>query len=230
MDKLTAKQKKWLAAAIIALYVALTAALCTFAGDPLLRYAREPELFREWVAEQGAWSAVIYVAAMFLTVVAAVIPGEPMEICGGYAFGAVWGTVLCLLATALASAAIFAMVRHWGVALVEVFFSREKIQSLRFLHSSPQRNLLMWIIFTVPGTPKDLLCYVAGLTDLHWRHWMAMCTLGRIPSVITSTVGGDAVGMENYRFAIWVFAITLALSGIGWCIYRRIARKQESRE
>lgn len=59
-----------------------------------------------------------------LQVLVAIIPGEPLEIAGGYAFGAVWGTVLCLLGAFLGSAAVFAVVRKWGVPLVEVFFHR----------------------------------------------------------------------------------------------------------
>ena len=64
-------------------------------------------------------------------------------------------------------------VRRFGRELVEVFFPKEKIESLRFLQSSPKRDLLFWIVFVVPGTPKDLLCYFAGLTDLSWGKWLA---------------------------------------------------------
>lgn len=71
------------------------------------------------------------------------------------------------------------------------------------MQSSPKRDLLFWIVFVVPGTPKDLLCYFAGLTDLSWGKWLLICSAGRLPSIITSTVGGSAVGGRQYLFAIW---------------------------
>ena len=72
-----------------------------------------------------------------------------------------------LVAVLLGSVTVFALVRRWGRGLVEVFFPADKLEKLHFLlHTSPKRTALFWLIFTVPGTPKDLLCYFAGLTDL----------------------------------------------------------------
>ena len=157
-------------------------------------------------------------------------PGEPLEISGGYAFGAVQGTVLCMLGAFLGSVVVFAFVRRFGRELVEVFFPKEKIESLRFLQSSPKRDLLFWIVFVVPGTPKDLLCYFAGLTDLSWGKWLLICSAGRLPSIITSTVGGSAVGGRQYLFAILVFAGTMALSAVGLLIYRGLCRRHEKKQ
>lgn len=229
MDKhsFTPKQKKMIAGIAIAIFVLLTAVVGWFIGRPMLRFAQQPELFRDWVDSHGIWGKMAYVGMVLLQVLVAVIPGEPLEISGGYAFGAVWGTVLCLMGAVLGSLLVFAFVRRWGIALVEVFFPREKLQSLRFLQSSPKRDALFWLIFTVPGTPKDLLCYFVGLTDLNWRKWLLICTIGRIPSIITSTVGGNALGTSDYRFALLVFALTFLISGGGWLIYRAICRRNE---
>lgn len=95
----------------------------------------------------------------------------------------------------LGSVTVFALVRRWGRGLVEVFFPADKLEKLHFLlHTSPKRTALFWLIFTVPGTPKDLLCYFAGLTDLPWGTWLLIATVGRLPSIVTSTVGGSAPG------------------------------------
>ncbi|MBQ7485142.1 MAG: TVP38/TMEM64 family protein [Oscillospiraceae bacterium] len=222
---LTDRQKKFLAAGAMAVLAVFSAAVFWFVGRPMIRFARQPELFRQWVAQHGVWGKLAYVGMMVLQVLVAVIPGEPLEMCGGYAFGALWGTLLCLAGATLGSLLVFALVRRWGTALVEVFFSREKLQSLSFLHSSPKRDVIFWLIFTVPGTPKDLLCYFAGLTDLPWGKWILICTIGRIPSVITSTVGGHALGGQHYLFAAVTFAATMAVSGAGLLIYRAVLRR-----
>lgn len=84
----------------------------------------------------------------------AVIPGEPLEIAAGYAFGAVEGTILCVLGTFLGGILVFLLVRRFGLRAVEIFFSPEKLQRLRFLHK--ERRLARWVflIFFLPGTPK----------------------------------------------------------------------------
>ena len=230
MDKstLTEKQKKRLAAGAVVIFILFSAAVFWFVGRPMIRFARQPELFRAWVEQRGVWGKLAYVGMVLLQVLVAVIPGEPLEICGGYAFGALWGTVLCLLGALLGSVAVFAFVRRFGQPLVEVFFPREKLESLRFLHSSPRRDALLWLIFTVPGTPKDLLCYFAGLTDLSWGRWLLISSVGRIPSIVTSTIGGDALGVQNYQFALIAFAVTLAISGVGLLIYRAVCRRHEN--
>ena len=77
----------------------------------------------------------------------------------------------------------------------------------------------------LPGTPKDLLSYFAGLTDIRFPVWLLICSFGRIPSIITSIVGGDALGEGNYTYAILVFAVTLAVSGVGLFVYNQICLK-----
>lgn len=182
MDKhvFTDKQKKLIAWAAIAIFLLLSAAVGWFIGRPLVRFASRPEEFRLWVDGHGLLGMAAYVGMVFLQVVVAVIPGEPLEISGGYAFGALRGSVLCLLGGVLGSVAVFALVRRFGRELVEIFFPREKLEKLKFLQSSPKRDALFWLIFTVPGTPKDLLCYFAGLTDLSWGKWLLLCTVGRL--------------------------------------------------
>ena len=133
--------------------------------------------------------------------------------------------MLCLLGGVLGSVAVFALVRRFGRELVEIFFPREKLEKLKFLQSSPKRDALFWLIFTVPGTPKDLLCYFAGLTDLPWGTWLLIATVGRLPSIVTSTVGGSALGEQNYRAAVIAFALALAVAGVGYVIYRAVCRR-----
>lgn len=225
---LTPQQKKTLSLAAVVIFLLATAAVAWFVGRPMIHFARRPELFRAWVESHGVWGPVAYAAMVFLQVIVAVIPGEPLEIVGGYAFGAWWGTVLCLIGAALGSAAVFALVRRWGAPLVEVFFPPEKLERLRFLRrTSPKRTAVLWLIFTLPGTPKDLLSYFAGLTDLGWGAWMLIATVGRLPSILTSTVGGDALGEANYTLAIVAFALALAVAGGGWLVYRAICRRNE---
>lgn len=219
---LSEKQKKLIAGASIALFLVLSGVVFWLVGEPMLKFVSEPEKFRAWVDSSGILGRLIFLGMMILQVFVAVIPGEPLEIAAGYAFGVFEGTLLCLLGAAIGSAVIFAFVRRFGVKAVEIFFSREKIQSLRFLHDQKRLNLWIFIIFFIPGTPKDLLAYFVGLTDIKFSTWMLITFTARFPSVITSTIGGDALGLQNYSFAIIVFAATLLISAAGLLIYRKI--------
>lgn len=216
--------------AVVCIAVVASALIMWLVGAPLVRFASEPEKFRAWVDGHGFGGRIAYIGMVIFQVVIALIPGEPFEIAAGYAFGAVEGTLLCILASTLGSVAVFLLVRRFGVRLVEVFFSKDKLKSVRFLKSTPKRDMLFLIIFMIPGTPKDLLSYVAGLTDIRFPVWLMICSLGRIPSIITSTVGGNALGTQNYWFAIAVFAATMAVSGIGLMIYNRICKRHAARE
>ena len=225
---MTRRQLVGIAAVCIA--IVASALIMWLVGAPLVRFASEPEKFRAWVDGHGFGGRIAYIGMVIFQVVIALIPGEPFEIAAGYAFGAVEGTLLCILASTLGSVAVFLLVRRFGVRLVEVFFSKDKLKSVRFLKSTPKRDMLFLIIFMIPGTPKDLLSYVAGLTDIRFPVWLMICSLGRIPSIITSTVGGNALGTQNYWFAIAVFAATMAVSGIGLLIYNRICKRHAAQE
>ena len=216
--------------AVVCIAVVTSALIMWLVGAPLVRFASEPEKFRAWVDGHGFGGRIAYIGMVIFQVIIALIPGEPFEIAAGYAFGAVEGTLLCILASTLGSVAVFLLVRRFGVRLVEVFFSKDKLKSVRFLKSTPKRDMLFLIIFMIPGTPKDLLSYVAGLTDIRFPVWLMICSLGRIPSIITSTVGGNALGTQNYWFAIAVFAATMAVSGVGLLIYNRICKRHAARE
>ena len=229
MDRkhLSKKQRKYVGIAAIAIAVIATALIIWLAGVPLVRFASEPEKFRQWVDDNGIWSRFAYMGMVILQVVIAVLPGEPFEIAAGYAFGAVEGSLLCIAASTLGSITVFLLVRYFGVPLVEVFFSEEKLHRIKFLKTTTKRDFIFFIIFMIPGTPKDLLCYFAGLTDIRLSLWLLICSLGRLPSIVTSTVGGDALGTSNYWFAAAVFAITLVISLVGLLFYKKICNRHE---
>lgn len=118
--------------------------------------------------------------------------------------------------------AVYFFVRRFGVRAVEIFFSKEKIESLRFLRDTRRRNTLVFLLMLIPGTPKDLLSYFVPLTGMGPWTWFWITTVARIPSIVTSTIGGSALGVQNYVFAGVALGVTLLISGVGLLIYRRI--------
>ncbi len=198
-------------------------------GKPMIEFASEPEKFRLWVNSNGVWGRIVYIGMMITQIIAAFLPGEPFELVAGYAFGAVEGTILCFLASAMGSCFVLLLVRKFGIKLIRLFFSDQQINSVKFLKSSPKRILLFLIVFALPGTPKDLLCYFAGITDIKLWILMIICTVGRLPAIITSALGGDALGTESYIYAIVILVVTAVISSLGVYLYHKI-RQENNKE
>lgn len=214
----------------IAVFIAVLALIFILAAEPLIRFISEPDIFRDWVDSHGIWGRLAFIGMVVLQIIVAVIPGEPFEIAAGYAFGTFEGTFLCLIGIAIGSIAVFLFVKYFGYKAVEVFFPREKINSVRFLRAGKKLNTLAFILFLIPGTPKDIMTYCVGLTDMKLSTWLFISIVARIPSVITSTIGGDALGVQKYEFAIIVFAVTITISLIGLFFYNKINCKNDSKK
>ena len=196
-----------------------------FVGVPMIRLAREPEAFRLWVEQFGVLGKLIFVLMVFIQVLVALIPGEPVELAAGYAFGFWEGTLLSMIGIVLGSAVIFLLVRKFGVKLVEVFFANKEIKLLNFLKNNKKTAVIAFLLMLIPGTPKDFLSYFAGLTNLKLGQWLLIVTVARIPSLVTSTGTGAAAGDKNYLLAGIMLAITAVISLVGVIYYRRLSKE-----
>lgn len=195
--ELTINQKRALGIVFFIIFIAFFIAFAWVLGKPMIEFVSQPEKFRQWVDTHGIWGRVAFIGMTVFQIVIAIIPGEPLEMVAGYAFGGLEGTVLCIISNLIGGIIIFALVRSLGVRFVELFFSREKILSLKFLNTKKKTNALLYLLFIIPGTPKDLLSYFAGLTNIGWGSWLLITTVARIPSIVTSTLVGGALGTQN---------------------------------
>ncbi len=217
--------QKIAAIAAIAVFFIVLALLSVFVGGPIVKTLGDPASFRTWVDARGVWGRILFVGLIALQVVIAFIPGEPFELVAGYAFGTLWGTLLVWIGAIIGTTIVFLFVRKIGVKAVEVFFPREKINSMKYLQDEKKLNAAAFILFLIPGTPKDLFTYLAGLTKIRLLPWIVLTSIARIPSIITSTISGNALGIEKYSFAIILYAATAIVSGIGILFYQRAQRK-----
>lgn len=210
--------------------VVLSVAAVVFTGLTVLglwlmrHYLSEPERVREMVGQHYLLGALCMILISMIQVVVALVPGELVEIAAGFVFGAWGGALLCLAGTVLGSVLVLILVKKFGSRFVYAFYPKEKIESLPILSNPRKRNVLTFLLFLIPGTPKDLLTYGIGLTDMSIPLYLLLTTAARFPSVITSTMGGDAVGEKKFLWAVVVFAVTAAISGLGLLAYRQISK------
>ena len=226
---MTEKHKKSIAILAIVIFVLFCAAVGYFIGVPMVRLAEDPVQFQSMVDSYGIWGRLIFVGMVVLQVVVAFIPGEPIELAAGYAFGFLEGSLLTLGGFVIGSWLVFVLVRKFGVKLVEVFFPPEKILEFSFLKNPKKTKTIAFLLMLIPGTPKDFLSYFAGLTQLTVQQWLLIVIVGRLPSLITSTATGAAAGKENYILSVIMFGVMVLLTLAG-IVYYRILCKQQKEE
>ena len=200
-------------------------ALCLVLWQPLTQAVADPIAFRAWVGEHQGISRLTMAGLMALQVVIAFLPGEPLEIAAGYAFGAWEGMLLCLLGATAGCLITAPLARRYGRRILEAFFPPEKIDALPLLHEPRRLTLLVFLLYLIPGSPKDLFNYAIGLTRLPLPRTLLITAVARIPSILTSTLSGSALGSQNWEQAALYLALTLLLSGVGLLIYRRMIKK-----
>ena len=221
------KRRRIVAIASLVVFAAVFVGAAWLVSRVILRQIRSPEQFRDYIESFGWSSRFVFLGLQILQVVVALIPGELVEVGAGYAFGPVEGTLLCMGGVAVASCGVFLLVKKLGVRLVEMFVSRERISELRFINSERKLKRLIFLLFFIPGTPKDLLTYFAGMTSIKLHEFLIISLIARIPSVVSSTVGGEIISSGSYGAAILLFAVTGAVSLGGMLVYSKIVKKRK---
>lgn len=224
---MTEKHQKAVYLGAIIVFVLFCVLVSWYIGVPMVRFAENPEAFRSWVDSYGILSRLVFIGMVVLQVLVAFIPGEAIELAAGYAFGAVEGTLLSMAGIAIGSWIIFWLVRKFGVRMIEVFFTKEKISEISFLKNTKKTKVLAFLLMLIPGTPKDFLSYFAGLTNLTLSQWLCITIIARTPSVVTSTVTGSAAGEKQYILAVVMLVLTAILSCVGIIYYRWLCKEQK---
>ncbi len=183
--------------------------------------------FQERMDAYGAWGWLVALGIQVLQVIVALIPGEVVEVGCGMAFGTWGGLLICLAGSAIGSAIIFLLVRKFGIKLVEVFVSREKINSLKFLNNERKLKSIIFLVFFTIGTPKDLLTYFAGLTNIKFFEFLIISTVARIPSIISSIIVGDKLSEGNFVTSILIFGASAVLGLMGVVAYNKFVDKRQ---
>ena len=216
-------------AATILSIVSIVIAVFTVVGFLLLRQENVDKLVA-FSKEHIFIGSLIFLLICIAQVVVAFVPGELVESAAGVIFGPWQGIFMCMLGLTLGSVIVILLVRKFGVKLVETFYPSEKIDALPILNNPKKRNFMIFILFLIPGTPKDFITYLIGLTKVSIPMYILLTTFARIPSIITSTFIGDAAGNGDFMLTIILIAITAVISGAGYLVYSLIQKKMDKKK
>lgn len=184
--------------------------------------------FLEWLNQFGKWDEVVFVGIRALQTIVKFIPAEPLEIGSGYAYGIWGGLFYCMLGTEIGSFIILFITKLFGMRAINLFVPQERIDKIKFLQNEKKLKTTLFFIYLIPGTPKDLITYFIGKTKIKISHFLIITGIARIPSIITSTWCGAALGEKNIKLAAIVFISTLVVSLIGTFFYKKFFEKDDT--
>lgn len=224
------KRRRIIAIFSLCIVIILFCLASFFVYNAFKNHCSSTEEFKEYIDSFGIYGWLVAVGVQALQVIIALIPGEVIELGMGYVFGFWEGTALCLLGCIIGSTIVFLLVKKFGIKLLRLIFDIDKINELKFLNNEKRVNYFIFLIFFIPGTPKDLVTYFVGLTKTRLTTFLVISTIARIPSVITSTVVGNLVGGDKYIIAIIIYAVVGILSLVGIKLYNKFSKAENEKE
>ncbi len=220
MDRI--RRKSLFAYVAFPLFIALIVGLVLVFHDELWGLFRNRDAIRGWIEGRGLWGPFAFILLQVVQVVVFVIPGEVVQIAGGYAFGFWLGSLYSLIGITLGSLANFYAGRLLGRPFVESLFARDKIEKVEAVTGSGKAAAGFFLLFVIPGIPKDVLCYVAGVSKLRLLAFLGVSMAGRLPGILGSSYMGSAAYTGAWKGAVIVLVIAAALFVLGLVFRERI--------
>ncbi len=176
--------------------------------DDLGDFYSRREAITRFLISLGPYSSAVFILLQALQVVASPIPGELTGVVGGYVYGKVFGFLLSTLGLTLGSWIAFEVAHGLGRPFVEKFVRKEILEKFDFVTSNTG-TLVCFLLFLLPGFPKDYLCYLLGLSRMSMGTFMIVSTIGRMPGTYFLTIQGASLRSQEYFTAV-IFALISA--------------------
>ncbi len=177
----------------------------------------------QFIRENRFHAATIFIGMQIVQVVAAPLPGEVTGFVGGILFGPVWGVVYSTIGLTIGSWIAFMLARLLGRPIVERIASRETIE--RYDYVMKHKGLLLaFLLFLIPGFPKDILCYILGLGHMGQRDFLIVSASGRLLGTILLTLGGTFFRNAQYGALFTVIGVSLLVILLVMVYRNRIER------
>jgi len=161
------------------------------------------------ILSYGAYSPLAFILLQIVQVVVAPIPGGAIEFIGGYIFGVGAGFLYSMVGLLIGSSLAFGSGRIFEKWAVEKFVSEEVRRKFDYLVGH-EGVILSFLLFLIPGFPKDALCYLLGLTPMHFGIFLIVSTIGRVPGTVMATLQGAKAFDHQYK----IFFLLLGISAL----------------
>lgn len=160
----------------------------------------------EGIGPQRTDAVFLFIGLQALQVVLFFIPGEFTQALGGYAFGAVNGTLLCIVGTMLGASIQFGISKALSSKLLDGWLKRRKLMKMQRALATNKGKVALFVMYLLPGFPKDLLGYIAGLSGIQFVNFLVISTTARVPGILLSNLFGTHLFRENYLLLGYMIA------------------------
>lgn len=206
----------------LTIFLAAVAAIFIIYGRDMLNIFSKPENIKSYIESKGRWGVFIYIALQILQIIIAVIPGEPIQIAGGYIYGTFKGFLYAEIGIMAGSAIAFFIARKFGIPIIRLFVSENKLMHYKEKLESKKGLAITFILCLIPGIPKDVLVYASGLTPISYRLFFFLYFIARMPAIFGASYMGAALGNENYGVFIALAAGAVVLIILGFVFKDKI--------
>jgi uncharacterized membrane protein YdjX (TVP38/TMEM64 family) len=208
-------------------YIAAVVLALVFAAawrTGLLSQLSDHEALVAAMRSSGVRGYLLCVAIQFAQVVIFMIPGEITQFAAGYVFGAWKGFLLSLAGIMTGSAVAYGFGKVAGRPALSKLLGEETMERVDRAVCSPKAPAAMFLLFLLPGAPKDAMSYGAGVSGFPLGKFVLISSLGRVPALLASTVIGAQVYDRDYASVAVTAAATAAMVLAFWLYQRKSAR------
>jgi uncharacterized membrane protein YdjX (TVP38/TMEM64 family) len=193
------------------LLVAAWLVMLDLRGDRLLIRLSDPVFLQRQLQAWGPLAPLVFVGVQALQVVIAPIPGEVTGFLGGYVFGQWWGFLYSMVGLTAGSLFAFGVGRWLGLSVVQRAVSPEVWHRLGFIVEA-EGAILCFLVFLIPGFPKDMTCYLFGLSPMPFWVFALVQTLGRVPGTWVLSAQGARTATGHYIEVAFLTALVAAIA------------------
>lgn len=202
----------------------------------VFRFFMSRERLRAFLDSLGMWGFAGFILLQVVQVVAAPIPGEATGLLGGYLYGPLVGVLLSTVGLTVGSIIAFSLSRLFGKPLTERLVPRATLERFNYLLHH-KGAFLIFLLFLLPGFPKDILCYILGLGPLTALEFLGIATSGRLLGTVLLTLGGSYLRKGQYEqffiiagLAVIVVFLAMAYKDKLERLFRKLAARSGKRQ
>lgn len=177
-------------------------------GNPvIMKFLSSPDQIKDYIESKGPIGIFIYIALQIVQIVIAIIPGEPIQLAGGYIYGGFYGFILSTVGIMMGSVMAFYLSKKYGFSMVSKLVPKQKLISYKEKLESRKGSMLLFVLCLIPGVPKDVLVYAVGLTPMKFKIFFPIYFFARIPAMLIASYLGAQIGRVNIEQIMLTIAI-----------------------
>lgn len=171
---------------------------------------KNPNILKEVILSYGNFSILVFIFMQVLQVVAFFIPGEFIQIAGGYIFGTFLGGLISLMGITLGSIMVYFISNKYGKPFVEKLISKKEVKFFKKILKAGSKKIIVLMFYLIPGIPKDALAYICGVSNISFKDFFIYSTLGRIPGIFISSYFGQKIYSRDVTSLITI-GVTMSI-------------------